>query len=161
MADEPDKLEWVLDTESAHWVLLVCGSHLRAEIADRPLAYKLQQSIADWSAAHSESLDKPVVAATCCDVWYMQQENLQEIPSICIGGPGVNAFSQFFADHIPDEVLRENEVFIQLDPDFVDLDVCLWGNNHDLTIQAIETFKKEYLDDYLRAVATQVEPMEE
>jgi hypothetical protein len=33
--------------------------------------------------------------------------------------------------------------------------------NHDLTVDALEWFVREYLDGYLRAVVTQVEPQEE
>lgn len=49
-------------------------------------------------------------------------------------------------------------MIIQLDPEFVDLRVCVWGMNHELTIAALDHFVAKYLDGYLRAVATQVEP---
>jgi hypothetical protein len=37
----------------------------------------------------------------------------------------------------------------------------VWGRNHELTVRALEQFDARYLDPYLRAVATQVEPQAE
>ena len=34
----------------------------------------------------------------------------------------------------------------------------IWGMNHELTVQALDTFQQRYLDGFLRAVGTQVEP---
>ena len=43
----------------------------------------------------------------------------------------------------------------------MDLRVSIWGMNHDQTIDAVEHFCRDYMNNYLRAVATQVEPKEE
>lgn len=150
--------EWELDPEAAHWVLIVTGSHLRAEMADRPLAYELQQKIEAWAARQGEALQIPVVPVVCSDVWYLHQEELQKLPTIAIGGPGVNVLSADFAQGIPAEVLQENRIFMQLDPDFVDLRVCLWGIDHEHTAECMKLFDETYLEDYMKAVATQVEP---
>ena len=77
---------------------------------------------------------------------------------LSVGGPGVNALSAYYAQKVPAAVLRENKMIVQLDPEFVDLRVCIWGVNHRLTVEAMDLFIDRYLDDYLRAIATQVEP---
>jgi hypothetical protein len=100
----------------------------------------------------------PVV---CSDIWYMNQEALHQRPTISLGGPGVNALSQYYAEKLTPAVVRENKIILQLDPEFTDLRVCIWGMNHSLTVDAVELFYRKYLDGYLRAVATQVEPQDE
>ena len=54
--------------------------------------------------------------------------------------------------------MADNEVIIQMDPEFVDLRACLWGMDHDMTAASIDVFEERYLDGFMRAVATQVEP---
>jgi hypothetical protein len=58
-------------------------------------------------------------------------------------------------------LIQDGRKIIQLDPDFVDLRACIWGMDHDLTIEALDTFIDRYLTDYLKAVLTQVEPHED
>ncbi len=144
---------------SANLLLIVVGAHLRAEIADRPLAYNLRQKIEDWTRHHGAKLAAPIIPIVCCDVWYMNQTELQRRPTISLGGPGVNALSGFYAAKLNPAVVRDHQMLIQLDPEFVDLRVCLWGMDNPLTITALEHFCDKYLASYLRAVATQVEPM--
>jgi hypothetical protein len=97
----------------------------------------------------------------CSDVWYLNSEELQARPTISIGGPGVNALAAYFAQDLDEEPDEDTQVLIQIDPDFTDLRVSIWGANHALTSKGMDVFSREYLDDYLRAVATQVEPREE
>lgn len=141
-------------------MLIVVGAHLRAEVADRPLAYRLRERIHAWLERFGTGINVPLVPVVCSDIWYMNQEALQQRPTISLGGPGVNALSAYYGQKLPAAVVRENEMVIQLDPEFTDLRVCIWGMNHDLTIAALELFIRKYLDGYLRAVITQVEPEE-
>ncbi len=144
---------------TANLLLIVVGAHLRAETADRPLAYRLRQCIEQWIQRHGSQLASPIVPIVCCDVWYMNQAALQRRPTISLGGPGVNALSGFYAAKLNPAVVRDNQMLIQLDPEFVDLRVCVWGMDHPLTVTALDHFTDKYLPAYLRAVATQVEPM--
>jgi hypothetical protein len=139
-------------------LLIVVGAHLRAEMADRPLAYKLQHMIEQWLGEHADSLNVPIQVVVCTDIWYLNNASLQRRPTICIGGPGVNALSAYFAQQLPAAGTRDQQVVIQIDPEFTDLRVCLWGSNHKLTIEGLDLFISQYFDGYLRAVATQVEP---
>jgi hypothetical protein len=156
MAEEDSQPE----TEPAHLLLIVVGAHLRAEVGDRPLAYRLAEHIHQWLRRQRGQLNVPLAPVVCSDIWYMNQEALQKQPTISVGGPGVNALSAFFSQKLKSGFVRENEILIQLDPEFVDLRVCVWGMDHQLTVQAVDLFMEKYLDGYLRAVATQVEPQE-
>ena len=139
-------------------LLLVVGAHLRAEVADRPLAYRLCDAITDWLTRHEDDIHTQVLPIMCCDVWYLNHEALQRRPTISIGGPGVNALSAYYHNNLNAALVRDEKLIIQLDPEFVDLRVSLWGMNHALTVSALDLFQTRYLDSYLRAVVTQVEP---
>ena len=52
----------------------------------------------------------------------------------------------------------EPRVTIMIDPDYTHLRVGLWGTDAELTEKGIQLFEERYLDDYLRACVTQVEP---
>ncbi|QQE11392.1 hypothetical protein JD969_18135 [Planctomycetota bacterium] len=148
-------------TPKPYKLLIVTGSHLRAETADRPLAYQLQSKISDWINEHDQYLNVRIDPIVCSDIWFLNNQELQRRPVICIGGPGVNALSAYFAKFIPDddeEEPREPRVLIQIDPEFTDLHACIWGTNHELTRKGLDLFSEQYLDPYMRAVANQVEP---
>jgi hypothetical protein len=142
----------------AHLVLIVTGAHLRAEIADRPLAYQLRTRIEDWVQQHSGKLEQPIAAVVCSDVWYLNQQELQRHPTISLGGPGVNALSAYLFKKLTAAYVREDDMIVQLDPEYVDLRACVWGRDHEQTVAALNLFTQRFLDGYLRAVVTQVEP---
>lgn len=145
-----------IDTSSL--LLLVVGAHLRAEFADRPLAYRLCNEITDWLMRHKDDIHTQILPVMCCDVWYLNHEPLQHRPTISIGGPGVNALSAYYHNNLNAALVRDEKLIIQLDPEFIDLRVSLWGMDHALTASALDLFETKYLDSYLRAVVTQVEP---
>jgi hypothetical protein len=144
--------------DDVHLLLIVTGAHLRAEMADRPLAYALQQGVVRWLDTHRESLSIEIVPVVCCDIWFINQEQLHARPTICVGGPGVNALSAFMAQKLKVAYVRDERLMVQLDPEFVDLRACVWGMDHETTVEAVQIFTERYLDGYLRAVATQIEP---
>lgn len=146
--------------EVSDLMLIVVGAHLRAEIADRPLAYRLKQRIDQWIDQHRQGMNISLMPVVCSDIWYVNNESLQSRPTISLGGPGVNGLSAYYRQKLHDAVTRENQVLIQLDPEFTDLRVCVWGMNHALTVEALDLFMARFLDNYLRAVLTQVEPQE-
>lgn len=157
MEDSPSPIS----VDHSHMVLIVVGSHLRAEQSDRPLAYRLQHRMERWIAKHETKLNVPIEPIVCSDVWYLNNEPLQHRPTVCIGGPGVNALSAFFAQHLPSRPDEDQQVIIQIDPDYTDLRVCIWGTNAELTGKGVDLFARRYLDGFLRGVATQVIPAED
>lgn len=146
----------------ASLILIVTGAHLRAELGDRPLAYRLRRSVDDWISKHASGLNVVFQTVVCSDIWFMNQPAVLHLrPTISVGGPGVNALSSYFYQKLPHTPVQESDMLIQLDAEFTDLRACVWGTNHDLTVRAMDRFIGDYLDPYLRAVVTQVEPSEE
>ena len=148
------------DPQMANLLLIVVGAHLRAEVADRPLAYNLRRSVVQWLKTRHANLNILAAPIVCSDLWYVNQQSLQKHPTISVGGPGVNALSAYYSQKLTPVLVRDNQVAIQLDPEYIDLRVCLWGMNHQLTVEALRLFTDKYLEEYLRAVVTQVEPQE-
>lgn len=157
MSETPEQPE-APPIDTSNLLLIVVGAHLRAEAADRPLAYMLRDRIRLWLDEHRDSLNVPIDPVVCSDIWYVNHEALHSRPTISIGGRGVNALSAYYAQKLEPALLAEHKMIIQLDPEFVHLRVAVWGVNHQLTVRALEVFIEKYLDQYLRAVATQVEP---
>jgi len=147
-------------TDLSDFMVVVVGAHLRAEVADRPLAYGLCERINQWFKRHGRDADLALQPVVCSDVWYVNQPPLQQRPTISLGGPGVNALSAYYANKLPSALVHDDHMVIQLDPEYVDLRVSIWGVNHELTVAALALFTDRYFDDYLQAVATQVEPHE-
>src|SRR5690606_11668912 len=61
-------------------LLIVVGAHLRAEEADRPLAYKLKRRIDAWLDQNAARLNIDIEPIVCSDLWYLNQEHLQQRP---------------------------------------------------------------------------------
>jgi hypothetical protein len=148
------------EIDPRHLVLIVTGSHLRAEEKDRPLGYALQQRIRDWQKRLRGALNVELTPLVCSDFWYLNHEDLHRRPTISIGGPGVNALSAYFAQQLPTPKPDEQQIVIQIDPEFTDLRVCIWGTDHELTVKGVDLFVDRYFGGFLRAAATQVEPQE-
>lgn len=147
--------------DPTYLILIVVGAHLRAEQADRPLAYHLERRIKLWIRKHADVLNVPLRPLICSDIWYLNHEVLQQRPTIALGGPGVNGLSAYFAQQLPQVDPTQQQIVIQIDPEFTDLRVCLWGTDHALTKRGINLFVDRYLEGFLTAAATQVEPREE
>ena len=157
------------DVDETNAVLIVVGSHLRAEERDRPLAYGLQKRIEHWRDQHADQLDVPLTPLVCTDLWYLNHADLQRRPTICLGGPGVNALAAINANQSDDDYAESGEpprepealeprVTIMIDPDFTHLRVGIWETDTELTEKGVQLFSDRYLDAYLRACVTQVEP---
>ena len=94
-------------------LLVVVGAHLRAELTDRPLAYMLVDRIEGWQQRHVEA--DPLVPLVCSDLWYLNATELLSRPTICLGRPGVNATSAYFANRLPTAFVLEETFQVQLD----------------------------------------------
>lgn len=137
-------------------MLIVTGAHVRAESGDRPLAYHLREAMLDWRDRNYP--DEPLFdVLVVSDVWYLNNEELQSLPVVSIGGPGVNALSANLADKIPSAFVIENVLIVQVDLDFHDRRAVCWGMSHASTVQAVEAFVERYLDGFLSDVAQRLE----
>ncbi len=131
---------------------------MRAEVADRPLAYQLSDHIEQWRLRHASTMNVELGSLVISDIWFLNNTALHQQPTISIGGPTVNALTAAWQSSLPFVLLREDELAIQLDPHYVELRGSIWGMNHSLTADALSLFKNTYCDRFLRAVATQIEP---
>lgn len=150
----------VLDVDRL--LLIVTGAHLRSEVGDRPMAYALRERIMRWLVERfgpPETDDDippanhPFDPIVCSDVWWLNNDDLRRRPTICIGGPGVNALSAYLADKVPSAFVIENRLLVQVDLDFDDLVACCWGMDHEQTKSAVAAFADKYLDSFLEAAA--------
>lgn len=148
MADPP-AAEPAINLDSI--LLIVVGAHLRAEMVDRPLAYRLRERILRWQdrlPPEAEPLD-PVV---CSDLWYLNNEELMEAPAIVVGGPGVNAATAFYANRLPIAFVVKDTLQVQLDVAHHEPWACVWGVDHATTVSAVDLFTERYLDGMLASV---------
>ena len=138
--------------DPAKYLLIVVGSTLRCELTDRPLGYRLRESILRWQDdALEDEIDEaarrtPVVVT---DVIYLNDSGLMSMPAICIGAPTSNAASAYHASRLPTAFVMEDVMRVQLDPEFIDAKAALWGVDGSSTISAVDLFAERYLPDFL------------
>ena len=118
-------LEAEIGPDTDTLLLVVVGAHLRAELTDRPLAYMLVERIEDWQRGHVEA-DR-LTPLVCSDMWYLNAAELLSRPTICLGRPGVNAASAFFANRLPTAFVLQETFQVQLDLEFITMQACVWG----------------------------------
>jgi len=129
-------------------VFVVCGATLRAEEMDRPLAYRIQEAVYERLEARDSELDCMVIS----DIWYLNNKAYHERPTISIGGPGVNHVSAYWWKRLDSVLNIENVLLIQMSLDKPPR-ACLWGMDHDHTVEALETFQqKGHLDRFVDAI---------
>lgn len=139
-------------------ILIVTGSTVRAEQADRPLAYRLKSHIEELLT----NTDDDFIMVVLSDVWYLNADPLRRLPVISIGGPSVNAVSAYLYKQLDSALAVDDTLLIQMDPQLQDLRVSLWGMNQKTTEDALDIFiKRGHLDRFLDAVTNRIENGEE
>jgi len=139
--------------EPAPMILIVTGSALRAEEVDRPLAYYLKQQLE--SALMDR--DEPTPVRVVADFRWIHDEPLQALPTISLGGPGVNALSHRWLEEVPLVLAVDEEYYLQLSPDADPPIASIWGMNNAHTQLAVAVFVQRHLPIYLDAVARHFE----
>jgi hypothetical protein len=129
-------------------LVIVVGAHLRAEVADRPIAETLCLEILSRQERAELAGPAPIV---CSDLWYLNDQALQRRPTISVGAPEVNAATAHLGSRLATCFVIEGSLRIQLDPDYVDLRACLWGVDTAATATAVTLFGERYLDGFLDA----------
>jgi hypothetical protein len=130
-------------------LLIVVGAHLEAELADRPLGYRLQNDVVRWQQKTPEAV--PLAPMVCTDLWYLNASELMLRPTISVGRPEHNAVSAYFANRLPTALVIDRSLQVQLDPEFVTLQACVWGVDEPATRSGVELFVQRYLDSFLRS----------
>jgi hypothetical protein len=138
-------------------VLIVTGSTLRAEEMDRPLGYYLKQriekSLGEVAIIGCGSLEDYLVRVVA-DFRWIHDEPLQRLPTISLGGPGVNALTHRWLEEIPVALAYSERYFIQMDPDLAEPRVSIWGMDNTTTQIAVSVFIDRFLPRFLERCAT-------
>ena len=149
------------DIDTDRLICIVVGVQLRAELGDRPLAYRVEQAVRERLEA---LLGKPpegepprLAAVVMSDVYYLNSDELRTRPAISVGGPAMNALSATLVDKLPTAVAVEDTLVIQMDLDMDDPRCAVWGMNHLDTVRAVELFVTKYLDAFIEGVVAQLE----
>ncbi|MHC5008162.1 MAG: hypothetical protein ACYTGF_12465 [Planctomycetota bacterium] len=132
-----------------HLLMIVVGAHLEAELADRPLGYRLQNDVVRWQQETPEA--EPLAAIVCTDLWYLNARDLMLRPTISVGRPEHNAVSAYFANRLPTALVIDRSLQVQLDPEFVTLQACVWGVDEPATRSGVDLFVERYLESFLRS----------
>lgn len=136
----------------ARLFLIVTGSTLRAEEVDRPLAYYLKQRVEQ--ALERLELARPFQVLVIADFRWIHDESLHELPTISLGGPGVNALAQNWLEEIPLSLAVDEQYFIQMDAEFEEPRASIWGMDNPTTQIGVAVFIDRFLPRLLDHVAT-------
>lgn len=137
----------------AKMLLIVTGSTLRAEDVDRPLAYYLKQRIDSWPDDPKSSSSLAFRVRVVADFRWIHDEPLQVLPTISIGGPGVNALSHRWLEEVPVSLAVDEQYYIQMDPDLDEPRASIWGMDNATTQIAISVFIERFLPRFLEHCA--------
>ena len=139
------------------WLLIVTGSTLRAEEMDRPLGYYLKQRIEDslsQATANGQVGLEDYLVRIVADFRWIHDEPLQSLPTISLGGPGVNALSHRWLEEVPVSLAFSERYFIQMDPDLAEPRVSIWGMDNTSTQIAVSVFVDRFLPRFLDRFAS-------
>lgn len=131
-------------------ILIVVGTDIKPEEVDRPLAYKLKEAFESSENFGNHPFRKCLVIS---DVLYRHDRIIRVCPTVVVGGPGVNTAAAELIEKLPVYLSKDNSYFIQLEKDFSDPKVSIWGMDRKSTEEAIEMFiANGILDDFLKAI---------
>jgi hypothetical protein len=138
-------------------LLIVTGSTLRAEGLDRPLAYYLKQRIEQLPTPTATGSDPPLGAFRACvvaDFRWIHEKKLQALPTISVGGPGVNALARDWLEVVPVTLAVDEQYYIQMDPDLDEARASIWGMDNTTTQIAVSVFLERFLPRFLEHCAS-------
>ena len=144
------------EIETDRLVLIVVGVQLRAELGDRPLAYRIERELRERLEARLGKAAEgglPLLApVVITDVYYLNNESIQSRPAISVGGPAMNALSAMLVDQLPTAMAVENTLVIQMDLEMQDRRCAVWGMDHLDTVRCVDLFISKYLDAFVEGV---------
>jgi hypothetical protein len=151
------KLLGMAKGSSLRLLLIVTGSTLRAEEMDRPLGYylkqRIEQSLTQAIALGQQGLTDYLVRLVA-DFRWIHDEPLQSLPTISLGGPGVNALAHRWLEEVPVSLAFSERYFIQMDPELIEPRASIWGMDNTTTQIAVSVFVDRFLPRFLERCAT-------
>jgi len=131
-------------------ILIVVGVDIGPEETDRPLAYKLKDAFEASPLFGNHPFRKCIVIS---DALYRHDKLIHACPTVAIGGPGVNTLAAELVEKLPVYLSKDNRYFIQLDKDFKNPKISIWGLEGEATAEAVEMFVANgILDEFLKAI---------
>ena len=131
--------------------VLVVGSHLFAEVYDRPYAYRLQRALERRIVDLGGEIGMGHIVV-CSDIWYLNQEALRVLPCISIGNPNNNAVAAFWAEKLPTVIAVDGMYIVQFDDGHGIPVASCWGADASCTHAAVDQFEKKWMDQFLGAI---------
>lgn len=131
---------------------------LYAERTDRMIAYRLREAMLRWldeQPEFDEDEERPDVVV-CSDVWWLNNDAMRPLPTVCVGSPETNALTAYLADKLPSVFAIEGALAVLADLDFTFLRACCWGRGPSATASAVDAFCERYLDAFMRASLTRL-----
>jgi hypothetical protein len=147
----------VASTSSNRFLLIVTGSTLRAEEMDRPLGYYLKQRIERALLAAPASMEHSLddyIVRVIADFRWIHDDELQQLPTISVGGPGVNALTHRWMEDVPVSLAFSERYFIQMDPELSEPRASIWGMDNSTTQIAVSVFIDRFLGRFLDRCAS-------
>lgn len=139
---------------SLRFLLIVTGSTLRAEKMDRPLAYYLQRQLEEALEASRNADLTDYEVHVVADFRWLHDDSLQGMPTISLGGPGVNELTHRWLEEVPVALAVNERYFIQLDPELAEPHASVWGMDNATTQIAVSVFLDRFLPRFLERSAT-------
>jgi hypothetical protein len=138
-------------------LLIATGSTLQADEMDRPLGYylkqRIEQSPSEAVLLGQASLEDYLVRLVA-DFRWIHDESLQNLPTISLGDPGINALAHRWLEEAPVSLAYSERYFIQMDPDLTEPRVSIWGMDNVTTRIAVSVFVDRFLPQFLERSAT-------
>ncbi len=148
--DDSIYLYFVQEIDVNQTILIIVGIDIKPEEIDRPLAYKLKDAFESSSYFGNHPFRKCLVIT---DALYKHDKIIQVCPTVAIGGPGVNSVAAEFVEKLHFYLSQENRYFIQLDKEFSDPKISIWGMDRKATEEALDTFVMNgILEDFLKSI---------
>ena len=122
------------------------------------IAYRLREAVLRWLDEESEidhEDDRPDVVV-CSDVWWLNNDAMRHLPTVCVGSPETNALTAYLADKLPSVFAIEGAIAVLADLDFAEIRACCWGKGPGATASAVDAFVERYLDAFMRASLTRL-----
>ena len=88
------------------------------------------------------------------DFRWIHEKKLQALPTISIGGPGVNALAHDWLEEVPVSLAVDEQYYIQMDPDLDEPRASIWGMDNTTTQIAVSVFLDRFLPCFLEHCAT-------
>jgi hypothetical protein len=143
----------------ARLLLIVTGSTLRAEQVDRPLAYYLRQRINQ--ILEDEGLG-PFQVLVVADFRWINDEPLHNLPTLSVGGPGVNALAhRWWREELPLSLEVDGQYFVQAATEPNVLRASIWGMDNATTQIAVSVYADRFLPQFLRQCETSAPYLED